>query len=163
MTKENFFHDLAAKLDIYVIDIQRFINNVQFEEYKCPKFMWEEEADFVLFKDNQTDFLCYIRRNYNMGFYTGYVIFNTDSDYEDSMSDKPWRDLEVHGGVTLVDKNQNNNKSYMYKIGFDCAHGFDNMPFIDPYNEKTYKTMDFCIKQCKLLAKQLFWLNRDKK
>lgn len=79
-------------------------------------------------------------------------------------------DLNCWGGITFSDCYGD-----FWKIGFDCAHAGDIVPSVIHLRKKsmpeymeslfktrlqffptpTYKNISFCVKQCKLLAKQL--------
>ncbi len=66
----------------------------------------------------------------------------------------------VHGGITYV---HHNSDKRAWCIGFDCAQTGDYSPHPDmqlsiymidsQYNG--YKTVEYCLEQCRLLAKQL--------
>jgi hypothetical protein len=141
---------------------------------------WMDEPDEVNFE--YKGFLCQIRRQiakesvifgeaYFGGYLTGYVyIPQTHPLYKKSCSE-----INCWGGITFSDQNQ--WQPEYWKIGFDCAHSQDLIPtslkreseskkymFIyipERYLfKKTYKNMSFCVKQCKLIAKQLYNLKK---
>jgi hypothetical protein len=94
--------------------------------------------------------------------------------------------LDVHGGITY-NEIHTDNKNW---IGFDCAHCFDYCPSTEylhkthpefikmkeeskkrfgsfgidydtsPINQKSYKTIEFCIAQCKYMVDQLIQMRQ---
>lgn len=79
-----------------------------------------------------------IVRNESLGNLCGYVgIAKEHPLYGKDYDDFP--DLDVHGGVTFSEEGDGKRwfKGYWW-VGFDCAHGFDYVPFME---ERTRKLM----------------------
>lgn len=76
---------------------------------------------------------CEIKRIDGTGHLCGYVEI-PPRPLSDELLELP------HGGITYREINDNGNLI----IGFDCAHGFDLMPFIDkPKGSHKYRDMGF--------------------
>ena len=130
---------------------------------------WIEEPDLVEFESH--GFKCICERKFEIGYggyWCGYVFIT---------SNHPWFEKEyahisadIHGELTY---SQLDNGSW--KVGFDCAHCYDIVPSMEPIRkdidksikeslpnidispvifERTYKNMDFVIKETEELARQ---------
>ncbi len=139
---------------------------------------WVEEVDYLEFEYKGFD--CLIRRmacqdgpkgkHIFGGYLCGYVKI-PESHNEFGKIDNFESDLDVHGGVTFSEFIENN-----FFIGFDCAHSGDYHPSMEKFKKenpfkspfdlqvkfkrydifiRTYKNINFCIEQCKLLVDQL--------
>ena len=126
---------------------------------------WVNEPDFLEFEDR--GYKCIVSRITEAGGHLcGYITLPENH---------PWRkqeyheiDCEVHGGITFSEENEEGD----HMIGFDCAHSSDICPgsagsggtflqfmtaLTDPINlkrHKSYKNMDFVIKELKKLVTQ---------
>lgn len=151
---------------------------------------WVEEADECYFLHDGLDCkvlrICALkgnRANFPLfgGFLDGYVKIPSDHPFFcKCYSDI---DVDIHGGLTY---GQLENDGFW--IGFDCAHSFDVVPslialrnlykkdsieeFKDSIEEfsvkqssvifpKSYRNMDYVIKECKSLADQVKQKKRD--
>lgn len=109
---------------------------------------WSEEPDFALwFNDN---YRCIIKRTVSLGSLCGYVDLPKDhklygKDYDNI-------DVNVHGGLTYADYTSDD----MWRIGFDCAHAWDKIPYDkDILNESIYRTFDYVTNEVNNLVEQI--------
>lgn len=114
---------------------------------------WSQEPDHLEWEDPETNYLCEIKRNPELGHLCGYVTVPPwhreigNADYDEI-------DVTVHGGLTYSDG---------AKFGFDCAHLGDVVPRIETARTPeskvimagTYRDMTYVQKECASLAKQL--------
>ena len=142
---------------------------------------WLDEPDFLEFKFKGIK-CCIVRivqrepytkeEVYFGGYLCGYILLPKDHPLYGKKFHEI--DLECHHGITY---SQITEEGWL--IGFDCAHSGDLVPTFEhkrntdpklkkikemypapegfekhPLFHSTYKNLDFCIKQCKLLAKQ---------
>lgn len=116
----------------------------------------QEEGDYQEF--DYQGLHCIIRRVRPMCHLCGYA--QIPKQLLDKKDDWFEEKIEVHGGVTFVGDLPVEEGKKIKFVGFDCAHIDDLVPqmFIQMgmrlYDE-TYKTMDFCVNECKYMAKQL--------
>lgn len=101
----------------------------------------ENEGDFRAFSYKGFD--CSIVRS-DLGYLCGYV--SVHDSYKSKIDN-----LDCHGGITYKDDD---------RIGFDCAHSFDYVPrFAHIYGDAAeileYRTMDFCVAECKKIVNQI--------
>lgn len=106
---------------------------------------------------------CRLIRN-GHGNWCGYIALNSgDKYFEASYDDISY---DVHGGLTFCDymkvreESVYNDADYWW-IGFDTAHSGDVCPidfgFEDGlFGDGTYKDLEYCISEVKLLADQLY-------
>ncbi|EIA21386.1 hypothetical protein [Listeria fleischmannii] len=93
------------------------------------KELIEMEGNGKKFKYKGYD--CEIKRNESMGHLCGYLELPFQK-----LSDEL---LEIpHGGVTYQKANDNGN----LVIGFDCAHEFDRLPFVESQDDCYYTYCD---------------------
>lgn len=130
-----------------------------------PRGEWNNEPDYLEWVDEETGFVCDIKRNHYLGNLCGYVTVPNlngicDDDYCDHLG------IQVHGGITFSMK-----KDGGHVFGFDCAHSGDLLPndfkFKIPrefrlISDCTYKNIEYVKHECKELAKQLKELFNDK-
>ncbi len=141
---------------------------------------WVEEPDFVEFEHENIQ--CKILRACT-GVLNGYVRIPHNHPYYQKKYEE--MDIECHGGLTFGECSDE------HWIGFDCAHGFDLIPSHEnlfknnpaliesrkimeelkekfnlknsPIFQQTYKSVAFCINQCKSIAEQLNELSKSVK
>lgn len=104
---------------------------------------WDGEGDRYEWTDESTGMPCLMKRN-GSGAWCGYVAVNPDHPlhgvgYDDAHSG---RDIDVHGGLTYASLcNENAGICHVPKpgepdnvwwFGFDCAHGGDEVPEMQP-------------------------------
>ena len=92
-------------------------------ELKLPEGPWTTEPDFL---DGTTNgYKWEIHRN-RSGVLCGYIYLPQGHPWYG----KPYDDIpaEVHGGLTFSDGNFTEPTEDGWKIGFDCAHGYDLIP-----------------------------------
>lgn len=65
-------------------------------------------------------------------------------------------DLEIHGDLTFSGIPYTMDEGHWF--GFDCARAGDNYPFMSEALKEfgTYKDLDFVMKECEGLARQLY-------
>lgn len=109
---------------------------------------WQEEPDWIAWRDSVTDLRCKIRRN-GVGALCGYVCVGDDWDGNPAS-------LDVHGGVTFDGALTDEPTSRW--LGFDCAHYGDVSPVTLKYSDtrpgETYKDIHFVYRECSSLAWQ---------
>lgn len=118
---------------------------------------WEYEPDFLEYKDQNTGYKCYIKRN-KVGALCGYVVAKKPELF---INKETWEiGFEIHGNVTFNDFVENKQNQKEYLVGFDCAHMGDVVPtlyelqvFYEPV--ESYKNIQYVIKECSKLAKQI--------
>lgn len=117
------------------------------------KAPWNTEPDANAFMHE--GFLCFMVRNSEMGSWCGYVEVPRDHPWYE----KPYDDIEVevHGGLTYAKKSNE-----AWRIGFDCAHYMDLIPFI-PLPDSEYRTYEFVVEECRGMAKQAKEVDDDDK
>lgn len=110
------------------------------------------------YKFSYKGFLCFIGRHPLYKHLCGYVCFNR---LNNRIILDSYNDIQVHGGITYVGKANGvwNNKfrhNDMF-IGFDCNHCYDFSPNLSLHydDDISYKTIDYCIIQCKLMVDQI--------
>lgn len=102
-----------------------------------------EEGNYHAFTYRGID--CEIKRN-NIYCWCGYLLI--ESDFKDDIN------VSVHGGITFDD-----TKDGIRKIGFDCAHSGDRVPFYDifdlHYSSNVYRDKEYVISEVKQMADQI--------
>lgn len=102
--------------------------------------------DIIKLEGNKLNFKykgleCQVLRMPHFGHLCGYVTTKKPLTDVQAMS------LEVHGGVTYQEGN---------KVGFDCAHYMDMLPFSDNlYNDAYYRTMRYVKREVKRMVDQI--------
>lgn len=109
-------------------------------------------------------------------YYTNYINNSTNVEIKDF--------FEVHGGITFSGESSEQSANHNWYFGFDCAHWNDipDLNLAEKYfpeekslysalkstlintNQKeneTIKTLDYVVKQCEILAKQLVDYDRN--
>lgn len=116
---------------------------------------WQQEPDFLEWRDPATDLKCRIRRN-GVGSLCGYVCIG--EDWKGNVNS-----LDVHGGITFdghmggmgADEHLQNE----VWVGFDCSHYGDLSPtttkFSPSRDHETYRNMDYVYRECCSLAWQV--------
>lgn len=109
---------------------------------------WELEDDEKEFE--YRGYLCEIWRHPNFGSLNGYVFIPRDHKY----FGKDYSDLDhidCHGGLTFSE-----TRGDFTRIGFDCAHYGDYMPF-NPihFEDEVYRNMEYVEAECKKIVDQL--------
>lgn len=152
---------------------------------------WVEEPDLVNF--NHKGFDCRVVRiairehdeSFHIcgGYLNGYVRIPSDHPYYQ----KIYEDMEIdcHGGLTFGEYSDG------HWIGFDCAHSFDFIPSLEkfyrehpscieetermeelkeklniknsPIFQKTYRSVAYCVDQCKSIVDQLIEVAKNVK
>jgi len=136
-------------------------NHQTFEELKdmLPEGEWQQEDDLVEFI--YKDYKCEIKRT-RMGNLCGYVYIPEDHPlYEKIKMDD--NEIECHGGITYTSE-----FGEIGKIGFDCAHCYDLIPYRSDYVNSllsmfekyrlptiTYKNIDYVMDECCSIVDQL--------
>lgn len=83
-----------------------------------------------------------------LGHLCGYVFLpGGHKFFEKDYDDIP---VDVHGGLTYSD-----NYEGLWKVGFDCAHGGDRLPYALYDSGGTYKTFEWVKAETIRLAEQL--------
>lgn len=120
---------------------------------------WMDEPDRLEWE--YKGYKCLIKRAMNIGTLCGYVrvpkdhpLYDSDEDLEDK--------IDVHGGITWSKKDD--ELPDMWRIGFDCAHAGDYMPFLEKssitnncqYRDIAYvkAEVEKLADQCDLIAKE---------
>lgn len=143
---------------------------------------WVEEPDFASF--SYKGYRCVVKRilisestqpNYSGGHFCGYVAIPMEHAY--AMEEEIIGKGNVHGGITFSEGTDDD-----WIIGFDCAHSSDVIPSmpvqmdyliryfpeinlssnatpsmqkIEKLQKRTYKNINFCIKQCMSLVDEV--------
>lgn len=116
---------------------------------------WENEPNYLEW--DYEDMHCVIKRSPEFGHFCGYVGVNKLHP----LYDITYTDLDVHGGITYHDKDDDKRRNFFY-FGFDCAHYGDFVPYMPqissmPEYGQTYKNIDFVKNEIKNLAHQLYY------
>lgn len=106
---------------------------------------WEKELNKYNF--NYKGYDCEILRHDTIGHLCGYVYLDKNHNYYKDPNNE--YSLEVHGGITYSTDN---------KIGFDCAHSGDLLPYSHHFDWDSYKNVSHVMKEIKYLVKQLIKL-----
>lgn len=154
------------------------VDHIYSEQYKKKHLgegPWVQEPDYIEFEHEGIK--CFVIRNFGpvdkMGNLCGYCVLPNNHPWIDK--EKVAIETEVHGGITFSE-----DVSQGWAIGFDCCHPMDVIPgyekiareaegeyfdrlkklietMIEAYGkpEKTYKTVDFVIAECKKLAEEI--------
>ncbi len=121
---------------------------------------WVEEPDELKFNHMGID--CSLRRIIAFEL-SGHAFGGHLCGYCKVPKNHPWvgasfdLDVDVHGGITFGRTDENED----YWLGFDCAHSGDLVPSLNRLFDRsfskgdTYKTVPFCIEECKKLADQI--------
>lgn len=110
---------------------------------------WENEPNQVDYEIH--GYKVQIFRNPYLGNLLGYVFLNKDQPCYGCRESEI--DVRVHGGITYAEKYGD-----YWKIGFDCAHSGDFMPYAGPHNNSssfTYKNIQYVKDQLTNLVDQL--------
>jgi hypothetical protein len=137
---------------------------------------WMNEPDKVQFVDETTGMACLIVRNQYCGFWCGYVGIDASHPYHQTDYRNIDSDINAHGGLTFSnfcrDEDaqeqsichipQPGEPANLWWLGFDCGHAGDFNPAYDSkmkrimhFGNFTYRDMDYVIKECIDLARQL--------
>ena len=133
-----------------------------------PDGPWKHEPDSVLW-DIYPGYFCKIKRvvrdhngQQREGYLCGYVSIPSTHPYA-GISLSNW-DL-LGPGVLKLDRSVSysgyDSTDDKYTYGFDCASAFDKIPLDQSDTENTYPTIEYCMWQCQMLAKQLKDLESD--
>ena len=118
---------------------------------------WENEPDYLRFKEDTTGWECIIKRNKALGILCGYVVIPKDSIlYNKHYNDELFNNIKVHGGLTYSEYEETDDE---YLIGFDCAHLDDFAPYNQDLYQGTYKNIAYVEYMCLRLARQLYELS----
>jgi hypothetical protein len=138
---------------------------------------WEYEPD--LYEWTHRGIECVARRNMTHGAWLGYVDvprriwMKFNRARFDTMTESIEQLINVHGGVTyneyILDKNAR-------RVGFDCAHGGDKLPKIQPskslatvmkekgigvVEHEIYRDLAFVIAECESMVDQILKVTGD--
>lgn len=94
-----------------------------------------------------------------VGLPKNHVLDNKDySEHIAVLGEDLENSIEVHGGVTFTGVPSALEKSALWWVGFDCAHGSDVtlMAFSHNFPDATFKDAGFVSQECEQLAQQLF-------
>lgn len=134
---------------------------------KLPPGPWDNEPHLFRFK--YLGFHCVMIRNPILMHYCGYIgIPNTHPWYRKSQDSI---EIDVHGGLTFNGDHLPmglglESDSYMWWLGFDCAHAWDQAPFFlskeytdiigrsSVMADGEYRTFAFVKKQLNRMASQ---------
>lgn len=134
-----------------------------------PRGPWDDEPDYLQWKDEATGLPCLIVRN-NTGALCGYVgVDRSHALYGVSYHEAPERcHNAVHGCLTYSDKCSGNichtpepgETDDVWWFGFDCAHYCDFVPGYPRYSEwggtyRKYRKLGYVKANCRMLAKAL--------
>lgn len=121
---------------------------------------WENEPDYLRFKEDTTGWECIIKRTKALGILCGYVVIPKDSAlYNKHYNDELFNNIKVHGGLTYSEYEETDDE---YLIGFDCAHLDDLAPYKQDLYQGTYKNITYVEYMCLRLARQLYELSNAK-
>ena len=113
----------------------------------------DKEGDFDEWIDEDTGYLCRIRRTRPYACWCGYVrVPEGHNSYGQSYDDV---DVNVHGGLTFGIKDFADGEIIkgFWWFGFDCGHTGDLMPYL--WTDGVYRTKEYVKNECKELARQL--------
>lgn len=143
---------------------------------------WNDEPDKVQWTDSETGYPCLAVRNH-MGAWCGYVGLSEGHPAFGRRYDEV--DVDVHGGLTYADFcaegpqessichiPEPGQPDHVWWLGWDCAHAFDLVPYMETYRRKTYegtgnplwaehdfseqyRTLDYVRRETTSLARQL--------
>ena len=118
---------------------------------------WDDEPDNAEWFDEDTKYMCQIRRNVNLSL-CGYVGIPKGHPLWGVKYDDAYdyiQELNVHGGLTYSEM----GKGDWWWFGFDCAHAGDLVPFALIYSTKTrdetYRTWEYVERDVRGLSQQL--------
>jgi hypothetical protein len=113
---------------------------------------WESEPNLV--EEIIDGFKTEIRRNSELGHLCGYVFLDRNHKYYGiNYNDL---DIDVHGGLTFSEQ-----EGKYWKIGFDCAHGGDYVPYSNPkyrsnrINVEEYRNVEYVRTEIKNIINQM--------
>ena len=78
-----------------------FYNSVLKKEWERGE--WDNEPDFLLYRDPETNFWCVIKRHWSMGFLCGYICVDYKHPYAYAHHDE-YLEISIHGGFTYSGK-----------------------------------------------------------
>ena len=113
-----------------------------------PVGEWETERNEALFTSH--GYWCEIKRNPDLGHLCGYVYMGKHHP----MASDEYPDVDVHGGITYNDGK---------KMGFDCSHAGDLVPYTLTFSTRmgitprdgVYRNWEYVKGQVEHLAAQL--------
>ena len=109
---------------------------------------WELEDDQEVFE--YKGFKCEVIRHPMFGSLNGYVFIPKGHEY----FGKDYSELDhidCHGGLTY-----SKTQEEFTKIGFDCAHYMDYMPYTPfHFGDEVYRNMTYVKKECMKIVDQL--------
>ena len=118
---------------------------------------WDNEPDDAEWFDEDTKYMCQIRRNVNLSL-CGYVGIPKGHPLWGVKYDDAYDNLEsltVHGGLTYSEEEEDG----WWWFGFDCAHAGDLVPYSLIYNTHTrdgvYRTWEYVEREVRDLSRQL--------
>jgi len=135
-----------------------------------PKQPWEGEDDLVTFTSSGLS--CAVTRNAELRSLCGYVAVPDDHPlayvhptyffYPEPIT-LTGDELQAHGGITFRGRAQYLARSPFgrrkcWALGFDAGHAGDvvpGLPDMARFEDAKYRTVEYMVKQCERLAKQL--------
>jgi hypothetical protein len=117
---------------------------------------WDNEPDLTL--EKRGDYYLMVRRG-PLGSLCGYVGLPSyhnlyGAEYTDNGWDNPVANLKVHGEVTWSGHFKK-ILSFIWWIGFDCAHLGDLTPDMRPIGDAVYRNLDYVTQEVEFLYEQL--------
>lgn len=119
---------------------------------------WDDEPDNAEWIDEDTKYMCQIRRNVNLslcgyvGIPKGHPLWGVKYD---EFANDYIPDLSVHGGLTYSEEEEGG----WWWFGFDCAHAGDLAPCALIYStnrrDETYRTWGYVEREVRNLSRQL--------
>ena len=111
---------------------------------------WETEPNQI--EEEIDGYKIKIARSISMGHLCGYVFLDKNHKYHGTHYDNI--EVDVHGGLTFSEQD-----GEYWKIGFDCAHYDDLVPYAKFSNkwtrDKEYRNVNYVKSELKSLVEQL--------
>ena len=127
---------------------------------------WQDEVDYMDWKDEKTGFLCYARRNPQFGHWCGYVgVSHLHPAYG---TPEFGRSPSSHFEVKIAFEFERGNHEVVWLFGFDCAQRLHLAPGLAAQGMlhrsvfEPYITADELKEECRSLASYLHVLGQIK-
>jgi hypothetical protein len=133
-----------------------------------PRGPWDDEPDRIEWHDPNTGLPCLMLRSWTLGHWCGYVGLPPGHPWHGR--DPELLSVAAHGGLTSVGPCHDDDRPKreqvchepqpgepddVWWLGFDCAHGYDDVPNLwgrEVLEWKTYRDVDYVIERCTRLA-----------
>lgn len=126
---------------------------------------WQEEPDFIMYQDEESGFICIIRRNSKSGILCGYISVPVEYDkiqeFIDMLREKDMSLIYVKDPLDFVDFHPLRRNHYIQAFYFGCSalSYLNNAQYVSEMQKEdpsfTYKNILFFKEKLKRLCKKL--------